>query len=123
MSLRALSVGLGWFSIGLGAAELASGGGLSRALGLGQRPGLVRAYGLREIGVGVALLEQPEKARWLWARVAGDALDIATLAPALREDNPRRPNAVIALAAVLGVTVLDLAGAIGLQRREMTGSS
>jgi hypothetical protein len=38
-----------------------------------------RLYGLREIGVGVAILAQPTSSAWLWARVAGDVLDLATL--------------------------------------------
>src|SRR5437588_4102787 len=71
---------------------------------------LVRAYGLRENGAGIMTLS-PDKGVGLQSRVAGDALDIATLLPAMRGDNPKRDNVAIALAMVLGVTLLDIAGA------------
>jgi hypothetical protein len=80
------------------------------------KEGLVRAYGAREIGSGILSLS-PEKQAGLWSRVAGDGLDIATLLTALREDNPKRGNVVIALAMVLGVTVLDIIGAQGTALR------
>jgi hypothetical protein len=40
--------------------------------------------------------------------VAGDALDIATLAVGLTGDNPKKGNIGLALAAVLGATALDV---------------
>jgi hypothetical protein len=53
----------------------------------------------------------PDKGLGLQSRVAGDALDIATLLAGLRADNPKRDNVMIALAMVVGVTLLDIAGA------------
>src|SRR5690606_27124213 len=58
---RAMDVGktarmLGWFSIGLGAAELLMPGALSRTLGVGRHDRLIRGFGLREIGAGLGLL-------------------------------------------------------------------
>jgi hypothetical protein len=41
-------------------------------------------------------------------RIAGDALDIATVAPALQSGNAQRRNAAIAFAGLLAVTALDL---------------
>ncbi len=105
---RNLAQGLGWFSLALGAAELFAGERLARALGLGERADLIRAYGLREVGTGVGILLADDPTPWIWGRVAGDALDLATLAGALDRDNPQRANAGIAVAAVAGVTVLDL---------------
>jgi hypothetical protein len=75
---------------------------------------LVRAYGMREIGAGIMTLS-PDKGLGLQSRVAGDALDIATLLAGMRSDNPKRDNVAIALAMVLGVTVLDIAGAQGVR--------
>ena len=49
------------------------------------------------------------------SRIAGDALDIATLLPPLKDGNPKRGNAGIALAAVLGVTALDLLAFVRLR--------
>lgn len=103
-----LAGALGWFSIGLGLTELLATERLARWLGAEQREDLIRLYGVREIGTGIGILTQRRPAEWVWARVAGDALDLGTLASGLSGRNPRRNNVVIALAAVAGVTVLDV---------------
>ena len=108
--------GLGWFSIGLGLTELIAAERITRALGMGGKEALVRAYGVRELGHGIVSLS-PDKHLGLWSRVAGDGLDIATLMTAMRHDNPKRDNVGIALAAVLGVTLLDIIGAQGVTAR------
>jgi hypothetical protein len=105
-----LARGLGWFSIALGLTELLAPRSLTRALGMEGSETLVRAYGMREIGAGIMTFS-PDRGLVLQSRVAGDALDIATLLTALRADNPKRDNVAIALAMVLGVTLLDIAGA------------
>lgn len=111
-----LARGLGWFSIGLGLAELITPRSITRALGMeGQEP-LLRAYGLREILSGMLSLST-EKQAGLWSRVVGDGVDVATLLGALRDDNPKRGNVALALAMVLGITVLDVIGAQGLAAR------
>lgn len=103
---------LGWFSIALGLAEMAAPRALARGSGAGEsRHPLVRAYGAREIGVGVGLLSSRNPAPWLWARVAGDALDIATVLPSL--SGPRAGRAAVTLAALVGVAAIDLACAMG----------
>jgi hypothetical protein len=106
-SALALAQGLGWFSVGLGLVELAAPHSLARFLGMEEQAGLIRAYGLRELTTGAGILLQDDPAPWLWARVAGDALDLATLATALDARNPQRGNVGVALAAVAGVTALD----------------
>lgn len=106
---HALAQGLGWLSIGLGVAEFLAPERLARALGLEDRTRLIRAYGAREIATGLGiLLRDDDPAPWIWGRVAGDALDLATLAAGLDDRNPRRGNVGLALAAVVGVTALDL---------------
>jgi hypothetical protein len=106
--------GLGWFSLGLGIAELVAPGKLARALGLEGRERLLQAYGGREIGAGIwALSDTPAPA--IWSRVAGDLVDLATLGAGLRDsDEEQRRNAWIALAAVAGITVVDLLTAASL---------
>ncbi|HEX6011499.1 MAG TPA: hypothetical protein VFY87_06775 [Geminicoccaceae bacterium] len=73
-----------------------------------EHAGLIRAYGVRELATGVGILSQDDPTPWVWGRVAGDALDLATLAAGLRGDNPRQENAAMALMAVAGVTLLDV---------------
>ena len=118
--------GLGWFSIALGVAELVAPGRLGRALGLEGRERLLQAYGGREIGAGIwALSDTPAPA--IWSRVGGDLIDLATLGAGLRDANAaQRRNAWIALAAVAGVTIVDLITAASLaaeqsERRGETG--
>jgi hypothetical protein len=118
--------GLGWFSLALGAAEVFAPGMLGRALGLEGKETLLRAYGGREIGAGVwALSDTPAPA--IWARVAGDVVDLGTLAAGLRgADDEQRRNNFIALAAVAGITLVDLFTALSLtaeqsERRGETG--
>ncbi|MDB5510945.1 MAG: cyclase dehydrase [Enterovirga sp.] len=106
--------GLGWFSIGLGIAELFATRPLTRAIGLEGKETIVRAYGAREIATGVAILMSHDPTPWIWGRVGGDALDLATLATGLEGNAGRRTNLGLAMAAVTGVTMLDLAVARGL---------
>lgn len=108
MNPNGMARGLGWFSIGFGTAELAATESLAEALGMEGKEDLIRLYGAREIGSGVACLGMTPPTGAVWSRVAGDLLDIATLAPYLSDDNPKRRNVGIALAAVVGVTILDV---------------
>lgn len=99
---------IGWFSIALGAAELAAPGRIARWLGMEEQRPLLRLYGAREVTKGVGILSRRRPVGWMWGRVAGDALDLATLATGLRPANRRRRNVLLAMGAVAGVTALDL---------------
>jgi hypothetical protein len=106
MRTKTVARALGWFSIGLGAAELLAPGALGRFLGTG-RTRLLRGFGAREIAAGIGILAGERVAPWVWARVAGDALDLAALVLAIA-GGERRRNALIATGAVAGVTALDV---------------
>jgi hypothetical protein len=107
-SARGLAQGLGWFSIALGLAEVMAPQSLARFLGMEERAGLIRLYGVREIGTGIGILSQDDPTPWLWGRVAGDVLDLGTLAPGLTRDNPQRQNVGLAIAAVAGALAMDV---------------
>lgn len=108
MQVLRLSRFLGWFSIALGLAELIGGRTLARTIGMSRHTGLIRAFGVREVANGVAILANPTSAPLLMARVAGDALDLGVLA-GTRVYGPReRANARWAIAAVAGITLLDI---------------
>ena len=109
--------GLGWFSIGLGLAELIAPGALNRSLGMREHNTLVRGYGLREIGAGLGILNLKDPTPWVWARVAGDALDIASLLVSLGPRNPRRGSATAAFLSVVGITVVDILTARSLEQQ------
>lgn len=105
MTGKRVAQGLGIFSLALGILEITMARQLSR--GLGVNDWLLRACGVREIATGIGVLASTDRTPWLAARVAGDALDIATLAAAL-PGNERKANVAIALGAVAGATVLDI---------------
>lgn len=58
---------LGWFRVGLGAAEVAAPGAVAALAGLPDGRRTLRAFGLREIESGAGILTRPATA-WLWAR-------------------------------------------------------
>jgi hypothetical protein len=111
-----LAKGLGWFSIALGVAELLAPRAAAQATGVRYGKNLLQAYGVREIATGIGLLTSKDPQPWLWARVAGDALDIATLATDLGSNNLRRRNTALSLVAVMGVTALDVWAADAARR-------
>lgn len=111
-----LAKALGWFSIGIGALELLGAGPVARILGKRGRERFLYAYGTREIGAGILSLSV-DKEVGLWSRVAGDAVDLVTLAAWLREDDPHRENVRWAMALVAGVTALDILAAQGVRAR------
>ncbi len=116
--MTTLARGLGWFSLALGAAELLAPRKLTNVIGADEHDALTRGYGVREIGAGIGILASRDPTPWVWARVAGDLLDLATLAPTLQEDNPRRPYAMTAFGNVAAITVLDLFCAMSLSRSD-----
>jgi uncharacterized membrane protein len=114
-----LALGLGWFSIALGVAEVAAARGLARVIGIPadeKNTAILQAMGVREISSGLAILAQPRDAKWVWSRVGGDLIDIAFLTSALRAEDADRDRVAGAAAAVLGVTALDVLCARRLSR-------
>lgn len=114
---RTLAQGLGWFSLALGALEVLAPETLDETLGTGHHEPVIRAFGFREIAAGLGILLSRDPTPWVWARVAGDALDLASLSPALGRHNPQRRRATSAFANVALVTALDIVCAVGLSRR------
>jgi uncharacterized membrane protein len=115
---------LGWFSIGLGLAEVLAPRALGRAIGVGYGPrkgSTFRAFGLREIAAGLGILSRRRPAAWMWARFAGDLIDLASLSIALGMRRRGRDRARItgAIGAVLGVTALDYLTARHLGRHQV----
>jgi len=110
---------LGWFSIALGAAEIAFATRVNAALGLRRSSSLPVVFGLREIMQGMLCLSV-EKRVGAWSRVAGDTLDIAVLMNALDRRNPKRDNVKLALASLFAVTVVDVAVAASLRPERAT---
>ena len=99
---------LGWFSVGLGVAQVLAPREVARFIGVGERTAVMRACGIREIATGVGILAQPKESGWLWARAAGDVIDLALLSNAMRDDDADRSRVAAAIAAVVGVGAADV---------------
>jgi uncharacterized membrane protein len=112
MNDEQIARGLGWFSIGLGLAELIAPRRIGETVGVRGHEELIRSYGVREVLSGIGILTSKEPpATWMWSRVAGDALDLGSLAVAFHSENtaPRdRRRVCAALTMVAGVTALDM---------------
>ena len=109
---------LGWLGLGVGLAALVAPSAVGRVIGVGDgvsRP-VLRLVGLRDIASGVGILGSRQPSGWLWARVAGDLMDLASLGVAGR--GARRTPILATAAAVAGVTALDVLAARHLSRRE-----
>jgi uncharacterized membrane protein len=117
----ALANGLGWFSIGLGVAEIAAPGSVARFIGVrddDDNRAVLRTCGVREIASGVAILSQPNPTSALWGRVAGDVMDLFLLGTAAGSPTARREKLALATGMVAGVTLLDVIGSIQHSRQE-----
>lgn len=118
ISTDTLARTLGWFSIGLGLAELVAPRRLSRFVGLhGQAP-VMKAYGLREVMTGLGILASQRPTGWIKGRVAGDALDLATLATGARRGNNRIGGLALAIGGVAAVTLIDMCCAAQMERED-----
>jgi uncharacterized membrane protein len=108
---------LGWLSVGLGMAELLAPDSVAR-FSIGRdgaaRRRVVRALGVRELISGVGLLARRRPTGWLWARVAGDLMDLAVLGASL--DRRNKAQVWRSMGAIAGVTLLDTIASIQLTR-------
>ena len=133
-----LSRALAWFSIGLGAAQAQSPALLCRTVGIRPTEGsrtVMRAVGLQELLVGTGILVRPRQAGLLWARVAGDLTHLVLLGRALRSgdtgrrslarflprrtpDGTDRDQVIRTIAAVAGITLLDVIAGVRQSRAQ-----
>ncbi len=116
-----LGKGLAMFSIGLGLLELLAPKKMSRVIGVsddGKAPWILRAFGLRELTAGAALLLKPSSPVGPWMRVAGDVVDLVSLALAM-PNSTSRPRTIASLGMVAGATALDTYAGVRQARRKL----
>lgn len=111
---------LAFASIALGVAEMAFPGLIAKSLGMKDKQGLLRAYGAREIAAGIGAL-QPNAAPAIWARAAGDVVDLVTLAVARDPESGRRGATSQAMVTIAVITVIDIAVAAMLMKQKARG--
>ena len=117
MDYKKLGLGLGYFSIALGVLELAGPGRIARLLGIqGDTPRkVIRWFVARELLAGGMLLRGPAVSTNVWNRVAGDLIDLGSLAFAAGRSQHKLAVAG-AIGFVAGATALDVLTARGLDR-------
>jgi uncharacterized membrane protein len=109
--VKKIATGLGWFSIGLGVAELIAPDSVARLIGVkptSTSRTLLRAFGARELAAGIGILSNDRPTGWVWSRVAGDVMDLSALGTAMSKNDTDRTRLNAAAAAVIGVTALDI---------------
>ncbi|MFY1670881.1 SRPBCC family protein [Plantactinospora sp. WMMB334] len=131
---RLLPRALGLLSLGLGGAAVAAPSRVGRLIGVDDsvlaRTVVLRAIGARELLPAPGALAARRPAGWIWLRVAGDVLDLTLLVRALRQRRGvRRGRVAATLAAVAGITAVDLLAAVhsgrtaGVRRRALRASA
>jgi len=112
-----LSQRLGWLSMALGLGALAAPRAVAQLTGLNGRHGLIRTVGAREMASGIGLLTMTAKTPWLWARVIGDAMDLAVLGLASGRGRARQ-RAVVSAVVVAAIAAADVFAAYRASRLE-----
>jgi hypothetical protein len=111
LSPQQLANGLGWFSIGLGLAEIAAPNLVANLIGVtndSKTRKVLRFYGARELAGGFGILSQSNPSGWVWARVAGDVVDVSSLRKAMTDDDNDRGKGIATAVALIGVTLADV---------------
>jgi uncharacterized membrane protein len=105
-----LADGLGWFSLGLGTAQLLAPGEVNRMIGVHDDPRTrfwQRVVGLQELSAAAGILGVRRVREWLWGRTAGDVVHLTMLERAFQgrcEDPARLAGAIV---SVLGTFAAD----------------
>ncbi|HEY0345564.1 MAG TPA: SRPBCC family protein [Solirubrobacteraceae bacterium] len=114
-----LARGLGAFSFALGVPQILAPGRMNRMIGVKDDASSrrwMRVVGIREIAAGVGIFSERRPKEWVWARVAGDTMDLALLGSALRGKTEQPARTLAATGAVIGAFAADLLDGLKLSR-------
>jgi len=117
--------GLGIFSFALGIPQTLAPGRMNRMIGIkddSKSRMLMRAVGIRELTAGVGIFTDRRPTEWIWARVAGDTMDLALLGSALRSKSQSPARTLAATGAVIGAFTADVIDGVRLSRASSNGS-
>jgi uncharacterized membrane protein len=116
-----MAKGLGVFSFALGIPQILMPGRVNRMIGVrddAKSRMWMRAVGVREIAAGVGIFSERRPAEWIYARVAGDTMDLALLGSALRSRSEQPARTLAATGAVIGAFAADVMDSLRLTRGE-----
>jgi uncharacterized membrane protein len=120
-----MATGLGWFSLALGLPALIRPTEVARAAGFkgdALDRGMMLGLGVREIATGLGILGQKQPSRWVWARLAGDMVDMSYTGYGLASGRAKdRTRALATLASLIGVTAADVRCAMQLSASRAKG--
>jgi hypothetical protein len=116
MDERGLARAVGWVSVGLGPALVASSARTGKRLGMGERPTLGRLLGARDLVLGAGLLRGKSEAACLRARGVADALDAALILGGAALGAFPKSRAPVGFATATGFATLSLLLAHRLDR-------
>jgi uncharacterized membrane protein len=112
---------LGWGSLGLGVPQTTTPGRFAESIGVqsdSESRAWTLAVGVRELAAaaGILALERPRPKHWLWARVAGDVMDLALLGAAWRNKRADSARLATAIGAVVGIGLADVIASVRFTR-------
>ena len=116
---QVVNSGIAWFSVALGVTQIVAPDAVARLIGM--RPSqttrsTMRAIGVRGLTTGFGLLSNAKRSPWLWARLAGDMVDLSLLGTGVGRRADDRSRAGRAALAVGSVAALDLLAATRSRR-------
>ena len=92
---------------------------LARLIGLTDDPRrrlILRLIGCRELAVGVGIFSGRGRSAWLWARVAGDTMDLVLLAVEAGSPGKARRRAPLVFGAIAAAAVVDVVASVRSHR-------
>jgi hypothetical protein len=110
---------LGYFSLGLGAPQTTAPGAVNRLIGVrddSKSRFWQLVVGVRELVAAAGILSRRRPVEFTWARVAGDAMDLALLRSALKHRAEHPERTIAAMGAVAGIAVADVLESVRLSR-------
>lgn len=102
--------GLGWFSLGLGTAQLVAPGTLNRMIGApNDRHSrfVQRVVGIQELTAAAGILGFRRVPGWLWGRTAGDLLHLTMVGRTFDRVGARRGRLALTMASLAGTLAAD----------------
>ena len=121
-----IATAMGLFSVGLGVSQVLAPGRMARCVGLRdehKNRSMMRWIGVRELVCGIGIFARRKPAGFMWARTAGDVMDLALLRAAFGSRGTEKERVLAATAAVAAVTALDFTGSLKLTQAQSDGAS
>jgi hypothetical protein len=105
--IERLATGVGWVSLGMGAAMTLAPRRSAVLLGWAEREGLARLVGGVDLILGAGLLRGRRRARWMLARALLNAILCLIYARVLAEGQPRRGGPAVGTGLMAALTLFD----------------